>query len=366
MYLLFIFLRLSLHGFDPSIFITAGDRLCDPDFIPEKVVILKDSYGYDGQFYYRLALDPFTSKRSDYGVALDNPPYRHQRILYPLIVWLLSLGHVKSVPILMILVNYGGLCLIGWMGGMFAHSMRQHALWGLLIALYPGFVLTLSRDLGEILEIGLVLASLLCIRNAKHLLATIFLTLAIFAKETALLVALGLFGSYVWYRSKNEHLEEIRWYLFASPALCYFVWQFILLFHWGELPIFAGRNILGFPFFGVGKFFLSMITGVTISQSVFLCELLFIIGFTVCVICSFGLSLAKRHEKLSWLLYALLISLLTNAIWIEDWEFFRAISCYYVLGSIIIIGSRSRIKVHVFTCSVGIWLFVFGSRIFWI
>ena len=29
--------------------------------------------GYDGQFYFRLALDPFTDKRKAFGVPLDAP-----------------------------------------------------------------------------------------------------------------------------------------------------------------------------------------------------------------------------------------------------------------------------------------------------
>ena len=40
-YAVFIGLRLGLHGFDPSFFITAGDRFCNAELVPEKIIILK-------------------------------------------------------------------------------------------------------------------------------------------------------------------------------------------------------------------------------------------------------------------------------------------------------------------------------------
>ncbi len=39
LYLVFIVLPLAFHGFDPSFFIAAGDRFCDSDLVPEKIII---------------------------------------------------------------------------------------------------------------------------------------------------------------------------------------------------------------------------------------------------------------------------------------------------------------------------------------
>ncbi len=38
--------------------------------------------GYDGQFVYRLALDPFTRAVTAHGMTLDLPAYRQQRIAH--------------------------------------------------------------------------------------------------------------------------------------------------------------------------------------------------------------------------------------------------------------------------------------------
>jgi len=52
------------------------------------------TWGYDGQFYYQLARDPLGAYH-----FMDNAPYRYQRILYPLVVRVLSLGRMLLFPI---------------------------------------------------------------------------------------------------------------------------------------------------------------------------------------------------------------------------------------------------------------------------
>jgi hypothetical protein len=45
-------------------------------------------HGYDGQFFYRLALEPFSTAERVDGIAFDAPAYRQQRIGYPLLAFL--------------------------------------------------------------------------------------------------------------------------------------------------------------------------------------------------------------------------------------------------------------------------------------
>ena len=364
LYLVFIGLRLGLYGFDPSSFITAGDRFCDPDLIPEKIIILENSSGYDGQFYYRFALDPFTSKVSDFGVRLDTAPYRHQRILYPFIVWLSSFGHASYVPFLMIAVNFVALCLIGCFGGAYAQSMNRHALWGLAFSLYPGFILVSARNLTEILEISMLMGCLLFIRKDRQLLASIFLTLAIFAKETALLMSAGILFSYLFSKRRDTNSNQIKWYLFGIPVFSYCAWQCLLFFHWQHFPVFSGSNQIGLPFVGLINFVLSNMALENITQGFILGEFLFVIVFTFCVAYSFGSTTAWRHEKYSWIFYGALMAILTDAIWLEDWGFFRALCDFYILGSAIILASETRVRVPVFSCSLTLWLLVFISVTF--
>src|SRR5512133_3922867 len=93
---LITFRLIALDG-DVSSFIVAGSRFARVG-PAAGIYVLPDSDGYDGQFYYRLALEPFTDRQMKYGVAMDDPRYRQQRILYPLVVHLLSFGSDQMVP----------------------------------------------------------------------------------------------------------------------------------------------------------------------------------------------------------------------------------------------------------------------------
>src|SRR4051812_41535614 len=56
--------------------------------------------GYDGQWYYDLARNPF-----DPATHVDKPAYRSARLLYPLLVRFLVMGHDEFIPMTLFLVN---------------------------------------------------------------------------------------------------------------------------------------------------------------------------------------------------------------------------------------------------------------------
>ena len=93
----FALLRLHHFDYDPTAFIVVGDQMVDEQDLSSELRVLEDSGGYDGQFFYRLALDPFTNERTDFGIRLDAPAYRQQRILYPLVVWVVAGGGTAAL-----------------------------------------------------------------------------------------------------------------------------------------------------------------------------------------------------------------------------------------------------------------------------
>jgi hypothetical protein len=359
MYLVLISVTVRDHGYDFSYFVVAGDRFCNRETAPKSLTVLSNSDGYDGQFYYRLALDPFTSKVTDFGVRLDIPPaYRHQRILYPLIVWALSFGCIDCVPIAMVVVNLICVCVLGWLGGFFARSMRLHSLWGLAFPFYPGFLLALSRDLTDVLSATLLLASLICLRRESHLPAALLFILAILTRETVLLVAVG--AVYVWLDEtwNQKSSDEVRWYFFLSSFLAYSVWQLILLHNWGYKLWAQSAVLIGWPFVGFSKLFLA---DAALQTQLQFAERLLIVLFAVAVVWSIRSSVASRLEKTSWLLYVFLACLFTKNIWVNDWAYLRALSEFYVLGAIILLGSASKMKVPLFVCWGMVWLSYFSG-----
>jgi hypothetical protein len=69
-----------------------------------------DRWGFDGQFYAELALDPLL-RDPQLKVALDDPPYRSRRILTSWLAWLGGFGRP-----FWILNIYAGLNLVFWVG----------------------------------------------------------------------------------------------------------------------------------------------------------------------------------------------------------------------------------------------------------
>jgi len=360
LFALYIVLRLQLaYQGDVSGFITAGDRHCNPTAVPRNLRVIPNSDGYDGEFYYRLALDPFTAKPEEWGIVIDAPSYRQQRILYPLLVWALSLGgNPALVPLMMLLVNYVSMCLIAWLAAVYVRSMGQHALWALAVVLYPGLLLSVSRNLLEPLQICLLLAALVLARRGGRTGAALVLCAAVFTRETALLAAVALLAANL-YRSRRSN-----WYVFLLPIALYGLWMLFLQHHWGEYGFRQGLNaILRWPgqwlveFMAVGVRLEDLLTGVWFT------ELCFMVIFTVGVALSLRSSVATTGVKWAWLLYAALAAFLPNPVAGADWGFMRALSEFYVIGALILIGSQLKAKVIILPLGTAVWWLVFVHRV---
>jgi hypothetical protein len=92
------------HDFTPIIFF---GRFFEPRELPELRALhpeVQPDFGYDGQFYAQMALDP-TMRRPDLSLALDAPGYRGQRIFLPALAWLLGAGRPRAIISVYALLN---------------------------------------------------------------------------------------------------------------------------------------------------------------------------------------------------------------------------------------------------------------------
>jgi hypothetical protein len=147
--------------------------------------------GYDGQFYYRLAIDPFNWSHRAYGITMDHA-YRYTRLGYPLLAWMAALGHTRWLPAVLVLINLACMAAIGWLGGVLARDAGRHALWGLLLVGYFGMVISVGRDTAEPLADALMLGGLLALRRDRQLLACVLVTCAVVTDETILVLPVTL------------------------------------------------------------------------------------------------------------------------------------------------------------------------------
>ncbi len=190
--------------------------------------------GYDGQFYYFLAVDPTHAK--DY---MDAPGVIYSRIGYPMTARALSGGNAALVPYMMVLVN-----ILAAVGGTLAVAFffKRHGLppaLALLYGLYPGLILAVLRDLTEPLAFGLAAAGLVIfdVRSKRRLLASATLfglamltreTVAVFPAILALSLLVGAGTASNW-RERIRFSNLVRATTFAEIAFApLFVWRHVL------------------------------------------------------------------------------------------------------------------------------------------
>lgn len=225
---------LSSHSWNPHAFIL--ERSKDISFSQGWGI------GYDGQFTYTLATNPWGSTEN-----LDQPAYRYQRILFPLLARFLSLNNALAVPWAMVLINLAAAALAG---GTLAWLLKQRGAspWLSLTVIFSlGYMLTIRMDLNEPLALGLALLGWMLYEKDKLALAIILFALSGLTKEIGLIFPIAL----ALWEALNKHWKRSL-ALGVGSVAAYVAW-YIILFNWlGASPhqIEQSRLIL-IPFLGI-------------------------------------------------------------------------------------------------------------------
>jgi hypothetical protein len=160
-------------GGDPLALARLGTRFSDLD--------PAGTEGYDGQFVYYIARDPRPAAVAPH---LDNPAYRYQRILLPLLARLAAVGDPARLPWALAALGVLTHTLGTWAVSALLARRGVSRWYALSYALFPGFTLAVRLDLPEPLAFGLVALALLAAERGRRGLGWGLLGLALFAKET--------------------------------------------------------------------------------------------------------------------------------------------------------------------------------------
>ncbi len=337
-------------------FMVIGDYFKAPQIWTSRTLVHKGSVGYDGQFYYYMAHDPFILGRSyDH---IDFPAYRYQRLIYPLTVWLLSLGQPPLIPYMMVAVNLLGILL----GTFFVLRILEHygrsPWYCLFYATSWGFLLCLLRSLPEPLAITFVVMAVFFYLKGQTLGQVIALSLAALTQETTLLVSLAFLFSFFW---------EKEWKRFISmlfPPLAYSGWQLYLHSHFQTFSFVGGTQNFGLPFRGIMQKVISLSQGGPAVEKY--AELLFMV-LVVILILTAVYEVFKYYSPLTvtFLGYALLTSLLNQLIWVEPWSYARATLGLLVFNFLIFTKEGNRLNLFpMFLVPVIFLLSLISMRIF--
>lgn len=217
-FLVFVTIRMINLG-GASNFIVAGTDFYDSNIWGDKIQ-LNEGQGYDGQFFFRYALNPCATEDIS-GIKVDLPPYRHQRIMYPSLSWLLSLGKPQLLPFVMILVNF--LAIIGSCVFLkkLATRLKIDNRLALLPILISGVFMVVARDLAEVLALFFLLASVYFIIFKKLWWFALTSALGVLTREPEIIIYLGLIVTFI---IPNRKKPKILLPL-ISPIAVLFFWK---------------------------------------------------------------------------------------------------------------------------------------------
>jgi hypothetical protein len=356
-YTIFSLLLLHARHDDVSLFVVAGGVNVDARKVPPDLTVIPNIGGYDGITFYRFALDPFTAARTKFGITLDTPPYRNQRIAYPFIVWLLSLGHPSWVPALLVIVNVAAAAAMAAFGGAFSRRLGYHALWGVIVPLYPGFLLTLSRDLAEIVASMFAMGAIWAISARRNLTAAILLTCAALTREPTLLLAFALAAA--WLIERLLHRERrIAPVVFLAPIVIDVLWQTFLTARWGTSPLRSGTPAMALPFVEFARFFAAAVPRHIQQQRLYFLECLFLVSTVLTVVLMWRRTRTPLEWRFAWLGYLALAAILPHTIWLEDYGYLRIFSDLFVVSAALIIASTNSARWFALVTAGGVWFYL--------
>jgi hypothetical protein len=326
-------------------FILVGRHFATPSQVPPGIPLAK-TYGYDGQFFYRLALSPVNFHHTAYGIRMDRP-YRFMRIGYPALTWLVSAGQHVLVPIMLVVVNVAAIGVMGYLGGVFARQSGRHALAGLMLAGYFGIITSLSRDTAEPLAAACLLAALLAVRARRPVLAAALLAFGALTRETVMVAVAAIAIARVLaivMRRQRPGREDLSWLL---PSVVFAVWQVVMKAAIGRFPLLADsdRNA-GTPFIAPVKALAHNLGRVSLNlfdeHDLWLLELAILIAFAVAALLSLRSTRAPVHERLAFVLYLVEICVVTPSTWNSTDADLRSFIEVYLLAVIILLGTPLR------------------------
>ena len=335
---------------DITRFILVGRHFATLSQLPRGVAVAP-TYGYDGQFFYRLALNPVNFSHIAYGIRVDQP-YRYMRIGYPWLTWLASFGQHDLVPVMLVAINIVAIGAMGYLGGMFARQGGRHALAGLVLPAYFGLLTSLSRDTAEPLAAACLLGGLLAIRARRPVLAGLLLAYGALTRESVMVAVAAVaivdfIGVVRRRRPVRPGRDDLAW---ALPAAAFVAWQVVVKVAVGRFPLLVDANgNTGSPFITPLKAVEHNLTHINLHHfeqyDLWFLELAILILLAVAALLSLRSTNAPVHERLALILYMIEICVVSPSTWYSLDADLRSFIEVYLLAAIILLGTpRHRLR----------------------
>jgi hypothetical protein len=365
--------------FDITKFIVAGDRYVNAAQVPVPIMVRENSDGYDGQFYFRLAIAPNAHAFTEAGVTWDNSSWRMQRIGYPALVYLASGGRAVLVPLMLVLVNFCGLAAIAFYAQKLRLQLDLSVWFPVAVAAWPGYFITLTHDTTEIVELAFILAAISVFASARYWLYALLAAAATLTRETSVFIFGGIFAvsalQCIAERVQSGILPTVgvRRTVYCLLALLPFLaWRHYMEVLWGVSPTGPGSTLLGWPLVGIyEKLALSLAGTQRLASNPFVSGLRHALTFlTLGGLMALGALVAARLSKavradatlgglaLGWVLLAVLLACLTSSNggpWVDMTSYLRSCTDFWALSLLMLARSRFTLPRSVGAAGWGLW-----------
>jgi hypothetical protein len=351
------------HG-DASRIVHAGPPWTSARDAPSSLAVRPADQAYDGQFFYRLGVAPFSTAREVSGVTFDLPALRNARWLTGGLAWVLSGGQRGAVPWALLLINVLAAVALGAAAGALAQHSGRHAGWGLLLVLYPGYAFTLTLDTSELLAGALVLGGLYAGRRERWPWAAVLLAAAVLARDTAVAIPAGLAAGGLWLAFRRR--PGAAGPLFAGTfAVAVFAgWQILQHARFGAWPVTQSRkNNLSGPFVGLAKELSKDVPPQGGAAAFRLLSLVVLLGFIVLAGAALRTTMIPFPERVAWVPSVLVVVTLNAFLWSGATAFMRAATEAYLMSGLVLLGHRSRYATVAAVPIAALWVLTIGSQL---
>lgn len=230
---------------DVSRLVRAAPPLTNPAGTVPSLTVVPPSWQFDGQFYYRLAIAPFSAAASVAGVSFDYPSLRASRLGLGVLGYLVSAGQAAWVPWALLVVNVVGLIVLAGIGAGLAAHAGTHRMWGLLLPAWPGFAYSLAFDLGEIVASVFLCGAILAVLRRHAGWASALIAAAVCSRETATLGVAAFLISWFVLRLRDDDPAGRAVMLRAGLAgsIAFAVLQLFGYLRFGAVPVLETLRI---------------------------------------------------------------------------------------------------------------------------
>lgn len=351
------------HG-NASRIVHAGPPWTSAQTAPHFLAVRPADQAYDGQFFYRLGVAPFSTAKTVSGVTFDLPALRNARWLSGGLAWLLSGGRPSAVPWALLAINLASAIGLGAVAGALARSSGRHAAWGLLLALYPGYAYTLTLDTSELLAGALALGGLYAGRRQRWAYAAILLSAAVLARDTTVAIAGGLAagGLYLLLRRRRNGAGPLL--AGATGVVVFAGWQVLQRVHFHAWPFVQSRkNNLSGPFTGLAHELGKDLPPHGGAAAFRLLSILILLAVLVVGALAMRGTSIPVVERVAWIPAVIVVVTLNAFLWSGATAFMRAATEGYLLSMLVVLGNRARYALYVAAPVLVLWVLTVGSQL---